>query len=141
MLDAQIGRMLDRLREKGILDNTIIVFTSDHGYHLGWRGQWCKHSIDEQVLRVPLIVVHPQGMKGRHCKRNCRVAGPSPLFLRLRWIACSGNLWEKFSSLGPDPQQPVKMPPTVIGETAGQYVRIVGVLLNATMVPANSTIT
>lgn len=64
MLDSQIGRMLDRLRDKGILENTIIVFTSDHGYHLGWRGQWCKHSIDEQVLRVPLIVKHPQGMKG-----------------------------------------------------------------------------
>jgi iduronate 2-sulfatase len=62
-LDQQIGRMLDHLRAKGQLENTLIVFTSDHGYHLGWRGQWCKHSIDEQVLRVPLIVRHPQGAK------------------------------------------------------------------------------
>jgi arylsulfatase A-like enzyme len=63
-LDQQIGRLLDHLRAKGQLDNTLIVFTSDHGYHLGWRGQWCKHSIDEQVMRVPLIVRHPQGAKG-----------------------------------------------------------------------------
>jgi iduronate 2-sulfatase len=62
-LDQQIGRLLDHLRAKGQLDHTLIVFTSDHGYHLGWRGQWCKHSIDEQVLRVPLIVRHPQGAK------------------------------------------------------------------------------
>lgn len=63
-LDQQIGRLLDHLRANGQLDNTLVVFTSDHGYHLGWRGQWCKHSIDEQVLRVPLIVRHPQGAKG-----------------------------------------------------------------------------
>jgi arylsulfatase A-like enzyme len=62
-LDQQVGRLLDHLRAKGQLENTLVVFTSDHGYHLGWRGQWCKHSIDEQVLRVPLIVRHPQGAK------------------------------------------------------------------------------
>jgi uncharacterized sulfatase len=64
MLDQQVGRLLEQLRSKKLLENTIVVFTSDHGYHLGWRGQWCKHSIDEQVLRVPLIVSHPQGAKG-----------------------------------------------------------------------------
>jgi arylsulfatase A-like enzyme len=62
-LDQQVGRLLDHLRARGLLDNTTVVFTSDHGYHLGWRGQWCKHSIDEQVMRVPLIVRHPQGAK------------------------------------------------------------------------------
>lgn len=59
-LDRQIGRLLEALRAKAELENTIIVFTSDHGYHLGWRGQWCKHSIDEQVMRVPLIVSYPK---------------------------------------------------------------------------------
>lgn len=68
-LDRQIGRLLDHLGSKGMLDNTLIVFTSDHGYHLGWRGQWCKHSIDEQVLRVPLIVRHPEGA------RNAKAGG------------------------------------------------------------------
>jgi uncharacterized sulfatase len=63
-LDRQIGRLLDHLRSSGMLENTVIVFTSDHGYHLGWRGQWCKHTITEQVMRVPLIVHHPQATKG-----------------------------------------------------------------------------
>jgi uncharacterized sulfatase len=63
-LDQQVGRLLDQLRAKGLLDNTIVVFTSDQGYHLGWRGQWAKHTISEQVLRVPLIVRGGQAVKG-----------------------------------------------------------------------------
>ncbi len=59
-LDRQIGRLLDHLRAQGALENTLVIFTSDHGYHLGWRGQWCKHSIDEQVMRVPLIASLPK---------------------------------------------------------------------------------
>jgi arylsulfatase A-like enzyme len=63
-LDKQIGRLLDHLRTKGLLENTIVVLTSDHGYHLGWRGQWCKHTLSEQVMRVPLIVRHPRASQG-----------------------------------------------------------------------------
>jgi arylsulfatase A-like enzyme len=88
-LDRQIGRLLDHLRSKGILENTIIVLTSDHGYHLGWRGQWCKHTITEQVMRVPLIVHHPRGIQGASAEgivelldlfpTFCDIAGlPSP---------------------------------------------------------------
>jgi uncharacterized sulfatase len=64
-LDAIIGDLLTRLKADGHLENTLIVFTSDHGYHLGWRGQWCKHSVDEQVTRVPLIVKMPGAAAGR----------------------------------------------------------------------------
>lgn len=64
LLDRQIGRLLEHLRTKGMLENTIVVLTSDHGYHLGWRGQWCKHTITEQVMRVPLIVRYPKAAKG-----------------------------------------------------------------------------
>jgi uncharacterized sulfatase len=64
-LDAIIGDLLTRLKADGHLENTLIVFTSDHGYHLGWRGQWCKHSVDEQVTRVPLIVKMPGATAGR----------------------------------------------------------------------------
>jgi iduronate 2-sulfatase len=64
-LDGIIGDLLTRLKADGHLENTLIVFTSDHGYHLGWRGQWCKHSLDEQVMRVPLIVKLPGATAGR----------------------------------------------------------------------------
>jgi arylsulfatase A-like enzyme len=59
-----VGRILDALKDKGLLEKTVVVFTSDQGFHLGWRGQWHKHTISEQVLRVPLIVRQPQGNQG-----------------------------------------------------------------------------
>ena len=43
-VDAQIGRVLDKLKETGLDKNTIVVFTSDHGYHLGEHGHWQKHN-------------------------------------------------------------------------------------------------
>lgn len=64
-LDGIIGDLLNRLKADGHLENTVIVFTSDHGYHLGWRGQWCKHSLDEQVTHIPLIVKMPGGTPAR----------------------------------------------------------------------------
>jgi arylsulfatase A-like enzyme len=64
-LDGIIGDLLTRLKADGHLENTLIVFTSDHGYHLGWRGQWCKHSLDEQVMHIPLIVKMPGGTPAR----------------------------------------------------------------------------
>jgi uncharacterized sulfatase len=64
-LDGIIGDLLTHLKADGHLENTMIVFTSDQGYHLGWRDQWCKHSLDEQVMRVPLIVKMPGATAGR----------------------------------------------------------------------------
>jgi arylsulfatase A-like enzyme len=71
------------MRAKGLLERTVVVFTSDHGYHLGWRGQWCKHSIDEQVLRVPLIVRHPTGAKGARADGIVELLDLFPSFCEL----------------------------------------------------------
>ena len=58
-MDAQVARVLAALDENGLRDDTIVVFTSDHGYHLGEHDLWQKESLHEESVRIPLILSGP----------------------------------------------------------------------------------
>lgn len=57
--DAQIGKVIDALRKKDMLKNTIIVLWGDHGWHLGDHGLWNKHTNFEHATHVPMVIIDP----------------------------------------------------------------------------------
>jgi uncharacterized sulfatase len=70
LMDKHIGRIIDHLESTGEIDNTIIIFTSDHGDYMGNHGMWWKGlAAYEDIHRVPYIVSHPEcKTKGEHSR-------------------------------------------------------------------------
>ena len=63
-MDAQVGRLLAVLDRRQLWEKTLVIFLGDHGYHLGERGWWNKHTLFERSCRAPLILAGagvPQG--------------------------------------------------------------------------------
>jgi iduronate 2-sulfatase len=58
-MDAQVGKVLAALDKSGQRNNTIVIFTSDHGYHLGEHDFWAKVSLRDESAKVPLIISVP----------------------------------------------------------------------------------
>jgi len=94
-LDAQVGKVLDELNRLGLSKNTIVVFWSDHGFHLGEHGLWCKTSNFELDARVPLIIAQPGG----HVRSDKTTRAPGPALAEPRRTAALVELLDLYPTL------------------------------------------
>jgi arylsulfatase A-like enzyme len=63
-VDEGVGRMIDRLRERGEFDDTLLLYTSDQGFFLGEHGWFDKRLVYEEALRMPLLLCCPRRLDG-----------------------------------------------------------------------------
>lgn len=63
-LDDNIGRTLDYLKQSGLLDSTLVVYTSDQGFYMGEHGWFDKRFMYEESYSTPLVMRLPEGLKG-----------------------------------------------------------------------------
>jgi choline-sulfatase len=82
-VDEKLGHLLSVLEETGQADNTIIVFTSDHGEMLGERGMWLKMTMFEWAVRVPLVISFPKSLTPRRLAQNVSLVDLLPTLLDL----------------------------------------------------------
>ncbi|KAF9878596.1 choline sulfatase [Colletotrichum karsti] len=69
-VDDCVGRLLSVLKKSGLADNTIVIFSGDHGDMLGERGLWYKMSYFESSVRVPLFVHYPKQFEPHRVTQN-----------------------------------------------------------------------
>lgn len=62
-VDREVGRMREALRQHGMAENTVIIFTSDHGFYLGERGLAGKWFAHEESIRIPLVIHDPRDQR------------------------------------------------------------------------------
>ncbi len=64
-LDDEVGRLTDYLRDAGLLENTLVVYTSDQGFYMGEHGWFDKRFMYEESMRTPLVMRLPEGFDRR----------------------------------------------------------------------------
>jgi arylsulfatase A-like enzyme len=99
-LDAQVGRILDALKATGQYDNTLIVFSSDHGLAIGSHGLFGKQNLYDHSMHAPLIFVGPGVPKGRQTAALCYLLDIFPTLGDLAGVpAPDGNEGKSLASV------------------------------------------
>ena len=98
-MDAQIGRVLKMLSNSGKLENTIIVFSSDHGLGVGSHGLRGKQSMYEHTIGVPLVIAGPGIAKGQRLATQCYLRDLFPTLCDLAGVDGPGDRIDGLSLL------------------------------------------
>lgn len=92
-IDAQIGKLLEELERLALLENTLIVLWSDHGFHLGELGLWCKTTNFEKDTHVPLIISSPLlENRGKHSDALVELVDIYPTMVELAGLPIPDEL-------------------------------------------------
>jgi choline-sulfatase len=90
--DAQIGRVLAALKEKGLEENTIVVVWGDHGWHLGEKGITGKNTLWDRGTKVPLIFAGPGVTSGQLCSQPAELLDLYPTLVELAGLPPRNDL-------------------------------------------------
>lgn len=82
-IDDRVGELMETLRATGMDQDTVVVFTSDHGEMLGERGMWLKMCMYEWSVRVPLIIAWPGTLGPRRVAANVSLVDLLPTLMDL----------------------------------------------------------
>jgi iduronate 2-sulfatase len=105
-MDAQLGQVIDELDRLNLTQNTIIVFTSDHGYHLSEHGLWQKQTLFEEANHIPLIIVQPNGKSNQIASTPVGLIDLYPTLCSLTGVPAPKNLHgQDLSPILKDPTQ------------------------------------
>ena len=86
-VDDQIGRLLDYLEKNNLIENTIIVYTSDQGFYMGEHGWFDKRFMYEESFRTPLLIMYPKMIKaGSVCNELVQNIDFAPTYLALAGV-------------------------------------------------------
>ena len=129
-MDEQVGRLLDALDRLDQRKNTVVIFTSDHGYNLGEHNCWQKLSLFEDSTRVPLIVSSPAHKKsaGQTCSAITELIDLYPTIAELSGLQSKapGNL--QGDSIVPQLSSPDEVPADGLAYTVtyqkGESIRL-----------------
>ena len=118
MIDAQIGKLMEALKENDLEKNTIVVLWGDHGWKLGDYGSWCKHTNFELDANVPLIIHDPRNPKGQESSSLAELVDLYPTLCEMAQLPLPSHLE------GQSLQPILKDPEAVVNKVAlSQYPR------------------
>lgn len=126
-IDEKVGSLIQVLKDTGLYDNTLILFTGDHGEMLGERGMWYKQAFFEWSARVPLICSFPRRYRARREKGVVSLVDLLPTFLD---VAANGRAPEPVvpldgrSMLGLLEDNDATWPDTAISEYTAEGARV-----------------
>jgi iduronate 2-sulfatase len=107
-VDAQVGKLMAALEANGLTERTIVIFTSDHGFHLGEHDFWAKVSLRDESARVPLIVCVP-GKEPAVCNSLVELQDLFPTTARLCGLEVPERIHgEDITALLDDPNRSVR---------------------------------